>query len=423
VGYAPQMRLALGVAAVLVGLCLCAPAGAAPGIRYGVQDDAWLTHGPGTLDERLDELDRLGVDLVRFNLRWDAIERTRGAPDWTASDEVLGGLRDHGIAAVVGIVGTPRWANGGRPPNYAPRRAADVAAFARATAKRYRWVRDWLVWNEPNQRRWLRPTSPALYVARILNPAYAAIHSVNRRARVAGGVTAPRANLGGVSPVDWIRGMRRAGARLDVYAHNPHPARPSDSPFPVEGGCARCSTITMSTLERLLSEVKRAWGAGKRIWLTEYAYQTNPPDRIAGVSQARQARLLADASLRAYRAPRVDMLVHYLVRDEPTLDRWQSGLYTFAGRPKLAAHAYPLPLTVAGRSGGGIVIWGMVRPRTGRQDYRVQVRKRGSGWAWLGPQRRTSPHGFLSVRVRLPRGTLVRVWSPADDAYSLPVAV
>jgi hypothetical protein len=417
------MRLAPGVAAVLLALCLCPPVGAAPGIRYGVQDDAWLTHGPGALDERLDELDRLGVDLVRFNLRWDAIERTRGAPDWTESDEVLGGLRDHGIAAVVGIVGTPRWANGSRPPNYAPRRAADVAAFARAAAKRYRWVRDWLVWNEPNQRRWLRPTSPALYVARILNPAYAAIHSVNRRARVAGGVTAPRANLGGVSPVDWIRGMRRAGARLDVYAHHPHPAGPSDSPFPAKDGCARCSTITMSTLERLLREVKLAWGAGKRIWLTEYAYQTNPPDRIAGVSQARQARLLADASLRAYRAPRVDMLVHYLVRDEPTLDRWQSGLYTFAGRAKLAAYAYPLPLTVAGRSGGGTVLWGMVRPRTGGQDYRVQVRKPGSGWGWLGPQRRTSPHGFLSVRVRLPLGTLVRVWSPADDAYSLPVAV
>ena len=417
------MRFAIAVATILTACALAIPAGAAPGIRYGVQDDAWLTHGPGTLDGRLDELDRLGVDLVRFNLHWNTIETVEGEPDWAASDDVLQGLRARGIAAVVGIVGTPRWANGRRPPNYAPRRAADVAAFARAAARRYRWVRDWLVWNEPNQRRWLTPTSPALYVARILNPAYAAIHSVNRRARVAGGVTAPRANLGGVSPVDWIRGMRRAGARLDVYAHHPHPARPSDSPFAGRGGCARCSTITMATLERLLREVRRAWGTGKRIWLTEYAYQTNPPDRIAGVSQARQARLLADAALRAYRAPRVDMLVHYLVRDEPTLARWQSGLYTFAGRPKPAARAYPLPLTVAGRSAGGAVLWGMVRPRTGPQPYRLQARKPGGGWSWLGPNRRTSAHGFLSRRVRLPRGTLVRVWSPRDEAYSLPVAV
>jgi hypothetical protein len=415
------MRFALAVATVLLACVVCAPAGAAPGIRYGVQDDAWLTHGAGTLEERLDELDRLGVDLVRFNLRWDAIESRRGAPDWAESDDVLEGLRERGIAAVVGIVGTPRWANGRRPASYAPNRAADVAAFARAAARRYRWVRDWLVWNEPNQRRWLRPTTPALYVARILNPAYAAIHAANRRARVAGGVTAPRAGPGGVSPVEWIRGMRRAGARLDAYAHHPHPARPSDSPF--AGGCGHCTTITMSTLERLLREVRRAWGAGKRVWLTEYAYQTNPPDRIAGVSQARQARLLADAALRAYRAPRVDMLVHYLVRDEPELSRWQSGLYTFGGRAKLAAHAYPLPLTVAGRSGGRTLLWGMVRPRTGAQPYRLQARRPGSGWTWLGPTRRTSPHGFLSSRVRLPRGTLVRVWSPLDEAYSLPVAV
>ena len=33
------------------------------------------------------------------------------------------------------------------------------AAFARDAATRYRWVKQWLVWNEPNQARWLRPTT------------------------------------------------------------------------------------------------------------------------------------------------------------------------------------------------------------------------------------------------------------------------
>jgi hypothetical protein len=309
-------------AVVLTGLCLCLlasapPAVASPGIRFGIQDDAWLAHGPGTLEDRLDELERLGVDLVRYNLRWDVVEVDRGSPSWDEADALLEGLRARGIAAVVAIVGTPSWANGGRPGYYVPRRAADFAAFAREAATRYRWIRDWLIWNEPNQVRWLRPTTPTVYVTRLLNPAYAAIHAVNPGARVAGGVTAPRANRGGVSPVDWIRGMRAARARLDVYAHHPYPARPSDSPF--AGGCARadCETISMARLERLLQEVARAWGKGKRIWLTEYGYQTNPPDRIAGVSETRHAQLLGEAALRAHKAPRVDMLVHYLVRDEP----------------------------------------------------------------------------------------------------------
>ena len=33
----------------------------------------------------------------------------------------------------------------------------------------------------------------------------------------------------------------------------------------------------------------------KRIWITEYGYQTNPPDRIFGVSWANQARYLKQA--------------------------------------------------------------------------------------------------------------------------------
>jgi hypothetical protein len=280
----------------------------------------------------------------------------------------------------------------------------------RAAATRYRWVTKWLIWNEPNQVRWLRPTSPSVYVRLLLNPAYAAIHAANPRAKVGGGVTAPRGASGGVSPVAWIRGMRSARARLDAYAHHPYPSTPSETPF--AGGCGHCTTITMATLERLLREVGRAFGA-KRIWLTEYAYQTGR----YGVSQQRQADLIGQAGLRAHRAPRVDMLIHYLLKDEPQSSRFQSGLYNVAGRPKLAALAFPLPVAQAGRSGGNLVLWGQVRPRTGVQTYRVQVRT-GSGWHFAGGVRRTTARGFFSVRVAAPKGAGVRIYSPRDDVYS-----
>ncbi len=410
------MRLLLTIALAGAALFLVPAASASSGIRYGVQDDAWLRYGPGTLESRLDRLQRLGVDVVRLNLHWNRIEPTQGSPDWSGSDAILEGLRARRIGAVVGLVGSPGWANGGRTPNFVPR-ASLFASFAGAAASRYPWVRQWLIWNEPNKPAWLRPTSPAVYVRSLLNPAYRAIKAVSPRSRVAGGVTAPRAGSGGVSPVAWIRGMGKARAKLDAYAHHPYPARPTDTPF--AGGCGHslCQTITMATLERLLAETKRAFGA-KKVWLTEYAYQTGR----FGVSQRRQAELIGQSSLRVFRAPRVEMLIHYLVHDEPESARFQSGLFDMRGKAKLAASAFPLPLAVARRSGARAVLWGQVRPRSGRQPYRVQVRT-GGVWRAVTGTRRTSRLGFFSVAVPARRGSFVRVWSPRDRAFGAAIRV
>ena len=111
----------------------------------------------------------------------------------------------------------------------------------------------WLIWNEPNQARWLQPTSPKVYVTKLLNPAYRAIKQANPQARVGGGVTAPRGNLGGVSPLAWIEGMGRAGAKLDAYAHHPYPLQPQVE-TPWSGGCRHCQTISMASLDRLIAE-------------------------------------------------------------------------------------------------------------------------------------------------------------------------
>ena len=226
---------------------------------------------------------------MRLNLVWSEVEQRRGAFDWSGYDAVLEGLHDRRIETVLTLYSTPAWANGRRGTNWAPTSGATFASFARRAAQRYPYVRRWLVWNEPNQRRWLRPTTPAVYVKRLLNPAYAAIHKVHPNALVAGGVTAPRAATGGVSPVAWIEGMAAAGAHLDAYAHNPYPLERAETPF--TGGCDHCDTITMSTLERLLTNVGRAFGKSKRIWLTEFGFQTNPPDPYLGVSKAKQAAL------------------------------------------------------------------------------------------------------------------------------------
>src|SRR4051794_31608109 len=282
------MRRFLVLAALAAFFLLPAAAHGSSYIRYGVQDDGWLEFGPGTLDERLDQLDALGVDVVRVTVDWRATEPRARGYDWSRADRLLEGLHSRGIAPLVTLYGSPRWANGGRPENWAPVSTTSFAAFARNIAERYPYVRMWAIWNEPNQRRWLRPTTPATYVTKLLNPAYAAIHSVSPRSQVAGGVTAPRGSTGGVSPVDWIAGMAAAHARLDAYAHNPYPLRPGETPM--SGGCDHCETITMATLPRLPRDGQKAFGLRTRVWLTGDGYPTKPPGRGVGGSDAAPAK-------------------------------------------------------------------------------------------------------------------------------------
>jgi hypothetical protein len=392
-----------------------APAQASPYIRYGLQDDAWLVYGPGTLDERIAELDRIGVELVRFTINWHEVEKVRGKRSWGSADSVLEGLREHGIAAVVTLYGSPRWANGGRSPNWVPTSGSTFAAFAAAAANRYPWVKLWLVWNEPNQRRWLRPTTPQAYVTKLLNPAYAAIHRVSPGAKVGGGVTAPRGSTAGVSPVAWIRGMGKTKARLDAYAHNPYPLRPLETPW--TDGCDHCETITMATLERLQREVARAFGSGKRIWLTEYGYQTNPPDGSLGVSKTLQARYVGEAAYRAFVARNVDMLIHYLYKDEPDIGRWQSGYVAVGGRVKLSYRAAQLPLAQVSRTGLRTVLWGQVRLGRGSQRYVLQQFQDGR-WRSVGGIQGTTPRGFLRRTVRAGSGAIFRLWHPSGGIVS-----
>jgi hypothetical protein len=86
--------------------------------------------------------------------------------------------------------------------------------------------------------------------------------------------------------------------------------------------------------------VKRSWGS-KPVWLTEYGYQTNPPDRIFGVSLANQSRYLTQAYGIARKHPRIDMFVWFLLRDEKRgAEGWQSGLLTASGAKKPAFAAF-----------------------------------------------------------------------------------
>jgi hypothetical protein len=422
----PITAAAVVLAALALSAVAAPRASASPGVLFGLTDDAWLTDGPGTVQARVAQLQALGVQIVRYTLVWSDVARSKPANatdptdpayDWSGPDGVLNALRAAGMPVLLQVYGTPRWANGGRGPNYAPTSSSTFAAFAKAAARRYRWVKQWLIWNEPNQVRWLRPTTPFVYVSRLLNPAYAAIHSTIGGAKVGGGSTAPRGSTGGVSPVAWIDGMRRAHARLDAYAHNPYPLDPKHE-SPTSGGCARCTTITMATIGKLVALVAHDWPRA-RIWLSEYGYQTNPPDRILGVPYALQARYLGEGAYVAWKTPRVDLLIHFLYRDEPNVARFQSGLVTFGNARKPSFAAFEVPLVEVARAGTRTTLWGQLRAPAAGATATIQ-RKVGAAWRTLATLHAT-PHGYFRWTGTLPSRAIVRV--RAGPIVGPPLAV
>ena len=80
----------------------------------------------------------------------------------------------------------------------------------------------------------------------------------------------------------------------------------------------------------------------KRLWITEYGYQTNPPDNKTGfgISWSKQALYMKQAYAMARKNPRIDMMLWFLIRDEPRIGGWQSGLETVGGKKKPAWNTF-----------------------------------------------------------------------------------
>ena len=368
---------------VLFALACLACALAAPsaqpsrGLIVGIYDEQSSLGNP---DWAFPQYESLGVEALRTNLYWNDVAKRRPANavnpadpayDWTMYDAFVKRAAESRIKVVFSIVFTPNWAiaSGERKKrNRAPARMKDLQNFAFAAAKRYSGsfrpdpdgpalpaVRFWLAWNEPNNPVFLfpqfrfvggryRPVSPAVY-AKMCNAIWTGVHLTGIRGqKVACGVTAPRGNNSGaqprssLSPIPFLRGMKKAGARFDAYAHHPYYGHRTETPRTRPS--LRGTAITLANLDVLIRELTRLYGQ-KRVWLTEYGYQTNPPDRAFGVSFVKQARYLTQAFAIARAHPRIDMMIWFLMKDEARIGNgWQSGLYTASGRRKPSWQAF-----------------------------------------------------------------------------------
>ncbi len=366
----PFLPAAVLLAAV-VALTVPAPSSASRTLAVGLFDDAAVFGAPQTT---FPTLKSLNVQVVRMTLRWggrDGVANNQPtrptdpadpAYDWARYDRAIEGASRAGMEALLTIVGTPAWANGGQGSQHAPSSAATLRDFAYAAARRYSGtfldaatgrilprVEKWLAWNEPNSSVFLQPqfervggkwrmAAPAAY-AKICNAVYAGVHAAGGPERVACGATAPRGHNDATSsrptiaPLTFLRETKRMGLRkLDAWAHHPYYGGPWETPATRNLGSR---VIGLGDIDILISEVTSLYGR-KPLWITEYGYQTKPPDDIFGVSWEKQAEYLRQAFLIARANPRIDLFTWFLLKDSPALESWQSGLITIDDRKKPA---------------------------------------------------------------------------------------
>jgi hypothetical protein len=383
-----RRRVLLAAATAFAAALVAVPtAGAKKGMLVGLYDEP-QTFGNPTRAFPL--MRTLRTQVVRVNLYWGSapgrtgvglgVARRRPAKpldpndrayNWALYDRTVQLARRYRIKVLFAIYGTPGWANRGSGPNVPPRAAADLRNFAYAAARRYSGtfrpggtdapyaaplpaVRLWLAWNEPNNPVFLRKQyrkrgsrwviQSAVDYAKICNAVYAGVKATLFKGEKVGcGVTAPRGNNAprssrpSVSPLAFLRAAKRAGMRrFDAYVHHPYYGRPSETPATRPKSK---TAVGLGNINDLIKELTRLYGK-KRLWITEYGYQTRPPDRLFGVSYRKQASYLKQAFAIARKNPRVDMMLWFLLRDQRALGGWQSGLLTARGSRKPAFRTF-----------------------------------------------------------------------------------
>ncbi|HEY2160850.1 MAG TPA: hypothetical protein VGH24_06045, partial [Solirubrobacteraceae bacterium] len=193
----------------------------------------------------------------------------------------------------------------------------------------------------------------------------------------------------------------------------------------------------LGRLEQALDAVFASYGVSRKLdlYLTEYGYETNPPDPFRGVSLGTQSLYLNEAQYMAWRDPRVRAMSQFLLFDslpdpssKPGTQRYwstfQTGLRYASGAYKPSYGSYRLPLFLPNPrlSGGKVLVWAMLRPAPQGTPEHATVQWRplpGGAFRTAATLSTSDPNGVLSGDVSLPGPGVVRVqWrAPGGSMY------
>ncbi|WP_157592105.1 cellulase family glycosylhydrolase [Solirubrobacter soli] len=471
------MKRALGVLMVIAAMLGVAttPARAAD-FELGMEDEGLLLNNQLLAGFAVADWRDLGVDVVRIHARWWEIAPQTGAVrkpagfnakdpnskgyNWGALDAAVSMVENNGMRVMLTITGPgPLWASTD-PSKHNPRwipSAAAYAEFARAVATRYRDLVDrYLIWNEPNQQGWLQPqwecdkrrrncTPVAPHVYRSLVRAAAPqVHAADPGSEVVMGELAPVGDppISANTPIKPLIFMREMGCvdnayrtirtgrckgfkapQADSFGYHPHPllnAPDKVNPDPDEAQFADLPRL-FHTLDKL--RAKKRLRVSGNIHLTEFGYQTNPPDKAVGISLANQTKYLQQAAFVAWKSKRVRGLSYYQWDDEPVVNRgggtkrysgWQTGLRFNNGKPKPVLSTFPAPFVIERKGKATSVrLWGQVRPSSSGEVV-VQIKPKGAADYTDVATVKTAADGTWTHRLTIQTGALYRYrWTPA----------
>jgi hypothetical protein len=410
---------------------------------------------------------------------------------WDRYDTVLRLANERGIGVNFNITTpAPSWATGNPEradikETYEPD-AAEWGRFVKAVGTRYDGAHGparvdyWSLMNEPNQAGWLTPqwkqrdgkwveAAPRLY-RDMVRTGWQALQDTGHGAdTILVGELAPKGlkdNRGETRSIDALRFIRRLYClddNLQVLAGSDAEAQgcpPSDqlTAFPAQNpglfgmtGWAHhpyelllspdrrqswpdwVTTANLDDLQSVLRRIRARYNQAELevpIYLTEFGYQTRPPDRLA-VSPAQQAQYINHAEYLAYRRRDVRTLAQFLLLDDgPPIDRtFQSGLRFRDGRAKPAYRAYQVPIhlpTTRLRRGQRLRVWGGARAaETGtRPAIQVQFRRSGTKrWRRLVTLRGDRTRGYVNTTIRNPGAGSVRLSWNGRTSRTVAVSV
>jgi len=359
----------------------------------------------------------------------------------------------------------------------------EFARFVTAVGSRYTGgyeglprVDYWSIWNEPNQPGWLTPqwvpdasapggfaeAAPRLYralanamwsglsisghggdtilvgetapkgqvrargVSRAMKPRpfLLRVYCLDDNAQPLKGAAATRNGCPGT--IDGFADANPGLFKVAGLAHHPYElsrapeVAPEDPEFFTTGNLRALGSIMGRVFARYGAPIPGSGRGGFPLYLTEYGYQTSPPDPT-GVSRAAQAAYLNRAEWITSRNRAVKTLSQFLLLDDKpvagrsALERYgatfQSGLATDAGKRKPSYAAYRFPVH-AFRRGTRVSVWGLLRVGRAATREAVRIEGRPSGarrWRTLRRAKSEPRRGYLSTTLTLRRATRLRL--------------
>jgi outer membrane protein assembly factor BamB len=376
-------------AIVLVAGVLVAVAGAIPrsaragaGAFFGFSDDDPYWHGTQSTDSARS----IGARAFRLTLGWTPGQTQLNAGDLADLGTAVASAS--GLRLVLAVYGGATSA----PQDDAAR--TTFCTYVENAVAAFPSINDVVIWNEPNLSYFWRPqfnpdgtsAAPSAYEA-LLARCWDVLHAFRSTINVLAPATSPHGNdnpnaVSNIShsPVSFIEKMGlafRASGRsqrlFDTVAQHVYGNSNAERPFLMHPG----TTIGEGDWAKLVRTLQDAFGGTAQpvpgetcplspcvpIWYMESGFQTTvPPDKLGAYTGTENVRTIPDyaggeaefpapsplattaapdqatqlgyAVRLAYCQPYVSALFNFLLRDEPTLSGWQSGVLWADGTQK-----------------------------------------------------------------------------------------